>query len=195
MRQARVERQTKETRITMKLNIDGAGESRITTEIGFLGHMLDSFAKHGIFDLEAEIQGDLHVDQHHTVEDTGIVLGEVFKKALGEKRGIKRAGFFVYPMDESLVTAAIDISGRSFLKWKAQFRSKKAGDLSTELLEDFFLAFVQALGANLHVLVHYGRSDHHKIEAIFKAFAKAMKQACEIENRLVGEIPSTKGVL
>lgn len=195
MRTATVERNTKETQIKITLNIDGAGKSRVVSEIGFLNHMLETFAKHGIFDLEAEIHGDLQVDQHHTVEDSGIVLGEAFKKALAEKRGIKRAGFFIYPMDEALATVAVDISGRPFLKWDTKFKNKKVGDLSTELLEDFFQGFAKALGANLHVLVHYGRSDHHKIEAIFKALAKAMKTACEVEKRLKNEIPSTKGLL
>jgi imidazoleglycerol-phosphate dehydratase len=179
----------------MTLNIDGAGNSRVVSEIGFLNHILETFAKHGVFDLQAEIHGDLQVDQHHTVEDSGIVLGEAFKKALAEKRGIKRAGFFIHPMDEALVTVAVDICGRPFLKWNAKFKNKKVGDLSTELLEDFFQGFVNALGANLHILVHYGRSDHHKIEAIFKSLAKAMKTACEIEARAKTEIPSTKGVL
>jgi len=195
MRTASIKRETKETSIQMGVNIDGSGKSNITSEIGFLNHMLETFAKHAIFDLEANITGDIHVDQHHTVEDTGIALGEVIKKALGDKKGIKRAGFFVFPMDESLASVAIDISGRPFLKWNVKFRNKKIGDLSTELIEDFFLGFTTSLGANLHIVIHYGRSDHHKIEAVFKAFAKAMKTACEIDNRVYGEIPSTKGVL
>jgi len=195
MRTASIKRETKETSIQMRVNIDGSGKSNITSEIGFLNHMLETFAKHAIFDLEANITGDIQVDQHHTVEDTGIALGEVIKKALGDKKGIKRAGFFVFPMDESLASVAIDISGRPFLKWNVKFRNKKIGDLSTELIEDFFLGFTTFLGANLHIMIYYGRSDHHKIEAVFKAFAKAMKTACEIDNRVYGEIPSTKGVL
>lgn len=195
MRSASISRETRETRIAMSVNLDGRGESEIKFPIGFLTHMLETFARHGIFDLQANIDGDLQVDQHHTVEDCGIVLGEVFKKALGDKRGIKRAGFFIYPMDEALATVAIDISGRSFLKLEAEFSSAQVGELEVALLEDFFLGFCGALGANLHIRVHYGRSDHHKIEAVFKALAKAMKTACEIEPRIAGTIPSTKGVL
>lgn len=195
MRSASISRETRETRIAMSVNLDGRGESEIVSPIGFLTHMLETFARHGIFDLQANIAGDMQVDQHHTVEDCGIVLGEVFKKALGDKRGIKRAGFFIYPMDEALATVAIDISGRSFLKLEAEFSSRRVGELEVELLEDFFLGFCSALGANLHIRVHYGRSDHHKIEAVFKALAKAMKTACEIEPRIAGTIPSTKGVL
>ncbi len=195
MRKASIKRNTRETQIKIDLNIDGSGKSSITSEIGFLNHMLETFAKHGIFDLKVEIRGDLHVDQHHTTEDTGIVLGDAFKKALGDKRGIRRAGYFIYPMDEALAMVAIDISGRSFLKWDVEFADKKVGDLDVELLEDFFLAFANALGANLHVRVEYGRSDHHKAEAIFKALAKSMKMACEIEPRLKDDVPSTKGVL
>ena len=195
MRSASISRETRETRIAMTVNLDGRGESEIVSPIGFLTHMLETFARHGIFDLQANIEGDLEVDQHHTVEDCGIVLGEVFKKALGDKRGIKRAGFFIYPMDEALATVAIDISGRSFLKLEAEFSNARVGELEIELLEDFFLGFSGALGANLHIRVHYGRSDHHKIEAVFKALAKAMKSACEIEPRIAGTIPSTKGVL
>ena len=195
MRTATVERKTKETQIKIKLNIDGSGKSRIISEIGFLNHMLETFAKHGLFDIEAKIKGDLHVDQHHTVEDTGIVLGEAFKKALGDKRGIKRAGFFIFPMDEALVMTAVDISGRPYLKMDAKFKSKKVGNLQVDLLEDFFQGFAVSLGANLHIKIYYGRSDHHKIEAMFKAFGKALKEACEIEERLKNEIPSTKGTL
>ena len=195
MRSASISRETRETRIAMSVNLDGRGESEIVSPIGFLTHMLETFARHGIFDLQANIEGDLEVDQHHTVEDCGIVLGEVFKKALGDKRGIKRAGFFIYPMDEALATVAIDISGRSFLKLEAEFSNARVGELEVELLEDFFLGFSGALGANLHIRVHYGRSDHHKVEAVFKALSKAMKSACEIEPRIADTIPSTKGVL
>ena len=195
MRKASLKRETKETQIKMSLNVDGTGKSTIKSGIGFLNHMLETFSRHGLFDLKADIKGDLHIDAHHTVEDTGIVLGEIFKKALGEKRGIRRAGFFVYPMDESLATVALDISGRPFLVWSAEFEHEKVGDLPLELLEDFFLGFVNGLGLNLHVEVHYGRSDHHKVEAVFKALAKAMKDACEIDPRQAGQIPSTKGVL
>jgi imidazoleglycerol-phosphate dehydratase len=179
----------------MTLNIDGSGKSKIDSPIGFLTHMLESFAKHAIFDLEASIRGDMHVDAHHTVEDTGIALGEALKAALGDKRGIQRAGFWMYPMDEALATVALDLSGRPFLVWDVDFSTPAIGNLPTELFEDFFLGFTNALGANLHVKVHYGRSDHHKIEAVFKALAKSLKMACTIEPRIKNEIPSTKGKL
>jgi len=195
IRVATVGRETKETQIEIKLNIDGSGRSRIASPIGFLNHMLETLARHGLFDIEAEIEGDIHVDQHHTVEDTGIVLGEAFRKALGDKRGIKRAGFFIYPMDDALVTAAIDLSGRPYLRMEARFGSERVGDLTTALLEDFFQGFASALGANLHIRVHYGRSDHHKVEAIFKALGRALREACEVEERSKEAIPSTKGVL
>ncbi len=195
MRKATIKRNTSETQIVMALNIDGRGQSKIDSPIGFLTHMLESFAKHAIFDLEATINGDMHVDAHHTVEDTGIALGEVVKSALGEKRGIQRAGFWMYPMDEALATVALDLSGRPFLVWEVDFSTRSIGDLPTELFEDFFLGFTNALGANLHVKVHYGRSDHHKIEAVFKALAKSLKMACAIEPRIKNEIPSTKGKL
>ncbi|RMI01661.1 MAG: imidazoleglycerol-phosphate dehydratase HisB [Calditrichaeota bacterium] len=194
-RTAEVQRETRETRIRMKLNIDGSGRAAIASPIGFLTHMLETLTRHGIFDLEAHIEGDLQVDQHHTVEDTGIVLGEAFKQALGEKRGIRRAGFFIYPMDEALARVAVDLSGRPFLKYKVKLAHKTVGDLHTDLVEDFFLGFATALGANLHIKVHYGRSDHHKIEAVFKALGRALKEACQIEPRLQNQIPSTKGAL
>ncbi|MGB3477767.1 MAG: imidazoleglycerol-phosphate dehydratase HisB [bacterium] len=195
MRSAKVNRKTRETDIKIKINIDGAGKSRINSQIGFLSHMLETFAKHGLFDIDAEIKGDVHVDQHHTVEDTGIALGQAFKNGLGNKKGLRRAGFFIYPMDEALVLAAIDLSGRPYLKMDAKFKGKKIGDLYIDSLEDFFQGFVSALGANLHIKVYYGRSDHHKVEAIFKAFGRSLYQACEIERRLKGKIPSTKGQL
>jgi imidazoleglycerol-phosphate dehydratase len=195
MRTAKIERSTKETSIKIQLNVDGTGKSQIVSEIGFLNHMLDTFARHGLFDLKAEIKGDLHVDQHHTLEDVGIVLGEAFKKALGEKIGIKRAGFFIYPMDESLAMTSIDLSGRSYLKFDASFKSKKIGDLTTNIIEDFFQGFSSSLGATLHIKIYYGRSDHHKLEAVFKSFAKSLSMACEIDKRNKKNIPSTKGVL
>jgi len=195
MRKATVKRDTRETQIEISLDIDGSGQANIQGEIGFFNHMLETFARHGLFDVTAHIAGDLHVDQHHTVEDTGIVLGEAFKKALGDKRGIHRAGFFTHPMDEALASVAIDISGRPFLKWQVKLNSKKIGDLQTDLVEDFFQGFTSALGANLHVQLHYGRSDHHKVEAIFKAFARAMRQACSLDARAGDQVPSTKGVL
>ena len=195
MRKTTIKRNTSETQISITLNIDGSGKSKIDSPIGFLTHMLESFAKHAIFDLEASIRGDMHVDAHHTVEDTGIALGEALKSALGEKRGIQRAGFWMYPMDEALATVALDLSGRPFLVWDVDFTTPAIGNLPTELFEDFFLGFTNALGANLHVKVHYGRSDHHKIEAVFKALAKSLKMACTVEPRIKNEIPSTKGKL
>jgi imidazoleglycerol-phosphate dehydratase len=195
MRYAQSTRKTKETEITIKIKIEGSGKATIKSEIGFLNHMLETCAKHGLFDLTADIKGDIHVDQHHVVEDTGIVLGDAFNRALGNKRGIQRAGFFIFPMDESLVMVALDISGRPYLKMDAKFRRKKVGDLETDLLEDFFRGFVNSLKTTLHIKVYYGRSDHHKIEGIFKAFSKALKQACTEEKRAGRTVPSTKGKL
>ncbi|MFH0888979.1 MAG: imidazoleglycerol-phosphate dehydratase HisB [Planctomycetota bacterium] len=195
MRITTIARKSKETQIKIKLNIDGSGKSRIVSKIGFLNHLLETLAKHGLFNIEADIKGDIHVDQHHIVEDTGIALGAAFKKALGDKKGIKRAGFFIYPMDESLVMTAVDISGRPYLKMDADFKSKKVGEFSTDSLEDFFQGFVASLAATLHIRVYYGRSDHHKIEAVFKAFAKSLKEACAEDKRLGNKIPSTKGIL
>jgi imidazoleglycerol-phosphate dehydratase len=195
MRIAKIERNTKETRIKLRLNIDGSGISKITSGIGFLNHMLETFTKHGLFDIEAQIKGDLEVDQHHTIEDIGIVLGTAFKNALGEKKGIRRAGFFIYPMDESLAMTSIDISGRAYLKYDVSFRTKNIGDLSSELIEDFFQGFVSSIGANVHIKVYYGRSDHHKAESVFKSFAKSLCMACEINPRVKNKIPSTKGIL
>ncbi|HEX3681024.1 MAG TPA: imidazoleglycerol-phosphate dehydratase HisB [Bryobacteraceae bacterium] len=195
MREARIERNTKETRITGLLRIEGTGTYRVATGIRFLDHMLELFAKHGAFDLELNAQGDLDVDQHHTVEDTGIVLGDLFAKALGDRVGINRAGYFVQPMDESLAVAAVDLGGRPALVYDQQVNVVHVGDLQTELLEDFFSGFVNHAGANLHAKVLYGRSNHHKIEAIFKCFARAMRYACSTDERLQDQLPSTKGLL
>lgn len=195
MRTAEIKRHTKETSISIHLNIDGRGEYNIRTPIGFLSHMLESFAKHGLFDIDMTAEGDLHVDQHHLIEDCGIVLGQVFKKALGDKKGINRAGYFVYPMDEALAVVAIDIGGRPFLQFEAKFERRFCGELDTDLLEDFFHGFAVNLGANVVVRMPYGRSDHHKIEAIFKAFSKAMKMACSTDPRAIENIPSTKGMI
>lgn len=193
MRQASIMRKTKETNIAIKLNLDGTGRSIITCDLGFFAHMLETVSRHGLFDITARLRGDIHVDQHHVVEDTGIALGEAFGKALSSKRGIARAGYFLFPMDETLASAAIDISGRPYLKLDARFRNKRCGDFNLELLSDFFKGFTDALRATLHIKVHYGRSDHHKAEAIFKAFAKALRQACSREARGKNVIPSTKG--
>ena len=195
MREATVERNTNETQIRAFLRIEGAGTYQISTGIRFLDHMLELFAKHGGFDLELTAHGDLDVDQHHSVEDTGIVLGDLFSKALGDRRGINRAGYFVQTMDESLAVVAVDLGGRAALVYDQQVDVVHVGDLQTELLADFFGAFTQHAGANLHAKVLYGRSSHHKIEAIFKCFARAMRYACSMDERLKEQLPSTKGLL
>jgi len=194
-RVAKVIRKTKETSISVRLNIDGSGKYAVKTPIGFFNHMFEAFSKHGLFDLELEASGDLEVDQHHLVEDCGIVLGQAFREALGDKRGINRAGYFVFPMDEALAIVAVDVSGRPFLQFDAKFRRRECGDLDADVLEDFFQGFAQSLGANVAVRVPAGRSDHHKIEALFKAFAKAMKMACAKDARAMGSLPSTKGLV
>jgi imidazoleglycerol-phosphate dehydratase len=195
MREAHIERNTKETQIKGNLRIDGTGVYQISTGIRFLDHMLELFSKHGAFDLELTATGDLDVDQHHTVEDTGIVLGDLFAKALGDRRGINRSGYFVQPMDESLAVVAVDLGGRPSLVFDPQVNVVHVGDLQTELLHDFFEGFTNHAGANLHVKVMYGRSNHHKIEAIFKCFARAMRYACSTDERLKDQLPSTKGLL
>jgi imidazoleglycerol-phosphate dehydratase len=195
VRRASVERNTKETRIRGNLKIEGRGTHEISTGIRFLDHMLELFAKHGAFDLKLHADGDLDVDQHHTVEDVGIVLGQLFAKALGERRGINRAGYFVLPMDETLAVVALDLGGRPALVYRDLVKVRLVGDLQTELVEDFFGGFVNHAGANLHAKVLYGRSNHHKIEAIFKCFARAMRYACSMDKRLKDQLPSTKGLL
>jgi imidazoleglycerol-phosphate dehydratase len=195
MRHASTERNTKETQISASLAIEGTGVYQIATGIRFLDHMLELFSKHGAFDLTMNAKGDLDVDQHHTVEDVGIVLGDLFSKALGDRRGINRAGYFVQPMDETLAVVAVDLGGRPALVYDHQVNVVHVGDLQTELLEDFFSGFVNHAGANLHAKVMYGRSNHHKIEAIFKCFARAMRYACSTDERLKDQLPSTKGLL
>jgi imidazoleglycerol-phosphate dehydratase len=195
MRSASIERHTKETQIRGRLTIEGRGRYEISTGIRFFDHMLELFTKHGGFDLKLEAAGDLDVDQHHTVEDVGIVLGELFSKALGDRRGINRAGYFVLPMDETLAVVALDLGGRPALVYNDLVRVRLVGDLQAELVEDFFGGFVNHAGANLHAKVLYGRSNHHKIEAIFKCFARAMKYACSTDKRLRDQLPSTKGLL
>lgn len=195
MREATVERNTKETQITGFLRIEGSGSYSVSTGIRFLDHMLELFSKHGAFDLNLNAKGDLDVDQHHTVEDTGIVLGDLFTQALGDRRGINRAGYFLLPMDESLAMVAVDLGGRPALVYDQQVNVVHVGDLQTELLEDFFGGFTNHAGANLHAKVLYGRSNHHKIEAIFKCFARAMRYACSTDERLKDQLPSTKGLL
>ena len=195
MRRAKIERKTRETDIEIGLNIDGKGKYEIKTPIGFFTHMLEAFAKHGLFDIKLTAKGDLEVDQHHTVEDVGIALGQVFKEALGDKKGINRAGYFIFPMDEALAIVALDISGRPYLKFDAKFSRRFCGDFDTDLLEDFFYGFSVGLGANIAIMVKYGRSGHHKIEALFKAFTKALKTACSKDKRALEELPSTKGLI
>lgn len=195
MRSAQLKRDTKETQIRGQLRIEGKGRYDISTGIRFLDHMLELFSKHGGFDLTLHATGDLDVDQHHTVEDCGIFLGQLFKQALGDKKGINRAGYFVLPMDETLAVVAVDLGGRPALVYKDLVKVRLVGDLQTELVYDFFDGFVSNCGANLHVKVLYGRSNHHKIEAIYKCFARAMKFACSKDQRLKDELPSTKGLL
>jgi imidazoleglycerol-phosphate dehydratase len=194
-RTAIVQRDTAETRIAIKLKIEGSGQYKISTGIRFFDHMLELFTRHGAFDLDLACKGDLDVDQHHTVEDVGIALGEAFYRALGDKRGILRAGYFLMPMDETLAIAAIDLSGRAAFAVETKVRIRMVGDLQTELMTDFFEGFARGARANVHVKVMYGRSNHHKIEAIFKAFARAMRVACSRDKQLGKMLPSTKGLL
>src|SRR3989440_4996827 len=195
MRTAFIERNTKETQIRGRLTIEGRGKYDVSTGVRFLDHMLELFTKHGAFDLTLKANGDLDVDQHHTVEDIGIVLGQLVSQALGDRKGINRAGYFVLPMDETLAVVALDLGGRPALVYKDRVRVRLVGDLQTELVEDFFGGFVNHAGANLHALVLYGRSNHHKIEAIFKCFARATSYACSKDARLKNQLPSTKGLL
>ena len=194
-RTATLDRKTTETDIRIRLQLDGQGRYKVSTGIRFLDHMLELFARHGGFDLDLGARGDLDVDQHHTVEDVGIALGEAFRLALGSKRGINRAGYFVMPMDETLALAAIDLSGRPYLVLNAPIRAKRVGDLQTELLEEFFQGFATSLKANVHLKLAYGRSSHHGVEALFKAFARALRYACSRDARLKRQLPSTKGLL
>ena len=194
-RRAAVRRKTAETDIHVRLSLDGRGRYRVSTGIRFLDHMLELFARHGGFDLELAARGDLDVDQHHTVEDVGIALGEAFLKALGSKRGINRAGYFIMPMDETLAVAAVDFGGRPYLVMKAPIRARRVGDLESELVEDFFQGFASSARANLHLKLLWGRSSHHGVEALFKAFARALTYACSRNARLKRQLPSTKGLL
>ena len=195
MRKAVIDRRTAETQIKVSLKLDGKGRYDNHTGIRFLDHMLDLVARHGGFDLKVKAAGDLDVDQHHTVEDTGIALGEAVASALGTKRGINRAGYFVMPMDETLAVAAIDLSGRPYCVIDTAVTVQRVGDLQAELVQDFFEGFANAARANVHLKVVYGRSNHHKIEACFKAFARALRVACSKDKRLARTLPSTKGLL
>jgi imidazoleglycerol-phosphate dehydratase len=192
---ATFERNTTETRIAIQLTIEGNGQYQVTTGIRFFDHMLELFTRHGAFNLNLKCDGDLDVDQHHTVEDVGIALGEAFDRALGDKRGILRAGYFLMPMDETLAIAAIDLSGRAAFAVDTKVRTRLVGDLQTELVTDFFEGFARGARANVHVKTMYGRSNHHKIEAIFKAFARALRVACSRDQQLGEMLPSTKGLL
>ncbi len=195
MRKAKLHRSTTETDIQIALAIEGNGRYEVSTGIRFFDHMLELFARHGAFDLKLRAKGDLDVDQHHTVEDVGIALGEAFDKALGNKRGIMRAGYFVMPMDETLGLAAVDFSGRAAAVVNTQVRTRLVGDLQTELVHDFFDGFARGARANVHLKTLYGRSNHHKIEALFKAFARALRLACSRDKQLAKMLPSTKGLL
>jgi imidazoleglycerol-phosphate dehydratase len=194
-RTASFERNTNETRIALKLTIEGQGQYKISTGIRFFDHMLELFTRHGAFNLELKCDGDLDVDQHHTVEDVGIALGEAFDRALGDKRGILRAGYFLMPMDETLAIAAVDLSGRAAFAVETKVRARLVGDLQSELVTDFFEGFARGARANVHVKTMYGRSSHHKIEGIFKAFARALRVACSRDQQLGEMLPSTKGLL
>ncbi len=195
MRKTSLRRTTNETDVRVKLNLDGRGRARVQTGIRFFDHMLELVARHAALDLELTARGDLDVDQHHTVEDVGLVLGEAVRRALGSKRGILRAGYFLMPMDETLAAAAIDLSGRPCCVCRWRLRARRVGDLQTELLEDFFRAFAQTAGASVHLRLFYGRSSHHQVEALFKAFARALRFAATRDPQLKRILPSTKGLL
>ena len=194
-RTAAIERKTAETQIALRLTIEGSGKYKVSTGIRFLDHMLELFARHGAFDLELTCRGDLDVDQHHTVEDVGIALGEAFDRALGDKKGIMRAGYFLMTMDETLGIAAIDLSGRVSSVIDTKVKTRLVGDLQSELVDDFFEGFARGARANVHLKTMYGRSNHHKVEALFKAFARALRFACMRDRQLGSMLPSTKGLL
>jgi len=193
-RQASISRKTNETQIELQLSLDGSGGAQIESGVGFLDHMLDLLARHAALDLSVKAVGDLHVDQHHTVEDVGICLGQAWRDALGDKKGIRRYGHFTLPMEETLATAAVDLSGRYFMVFQVEFPSQKIGDFDSELVEDFWQAFAANALCNLHVVVHHGRNSHHISEAIFKSIARSLRMASEIDPSMP-DVPSTKGVL
>jgi imidazoleglycerol-phosphate dehydratase len=193
-RTATIQRKTAETDIELELDLDGSGQSTIDTGVGFLDHMLVLFAKHGVFDLRVKAIGDLHIDQHHTVEDVGICLGQAVRQALGDKKGIRRYGHFALPMDETLVTTALDLSGRAYLVYRVEFPSTTIGQFDTQLVEEFWQAFAGNALCNLHLLLHHGRNSHHISEAVFKSTARALRMAVELDPRSPG-VPSTKGSL
>ena len=195
MREAEITRDTKETKISFKLNIDGSGQADISTGIAFLDHMLQLFARHGFFDLSIEAKGDIDVDYHHLVEDMGISMGQAVKEALSDKAGIRRYGFFVLPMDETLATVALDISNRGYLVYNVDCPNSQVRDFNIHLFKEFFQAFANEVACNLHIRLEYGDEPHHVAEAIFKGFAKALDLATQAEPRLAGKVPSTKGTL
>jgi imidazoleglycerol-phosphate dehydratase len=195
MRSASVERKTKETQVTATVNLDGSGVYDVKTGIGFLDHMLEQLSRHSLIDLTLRAQGDLHIDFHHTTEDTGIVIGEAVAKALGERKGIVRYGSATIPMDETCTRVAIDVSNRPYLIWKVAFSKPKLGEMDTELFKEWFQAFAQAAGVTLHVENLYGENNHHIVESCFKGLARALRQALEQDPRMAGQVPSTKGVL
>jgi imidazoleglycerol-phosphate dehydratase len=195
MRTGRIARKTQETDILVELNLDGSGQYQVATGIGFLDHMIEQFSRHSAIDLVCRVEGDLHVDQHHTTEDSAIAIGQAITQALGEKRGIVRYGSAYSPMDETLARVALDLSGRPFLVWKAGFTQSRLGEMDTELIEHWFHSVAQAAGITLHVELLYGQNNHHVCEAIFKGFARAMRQAVSIDARQAHAVPSTKGVL
>ncbi len=194
-RAAKINRKTKETGISLSLAIDGSGKAKVDTGIGFFDHMLSAFAKHGLFDLSLSARGDLEVDQHHLVEDVGIALGEAFLEALGSKRGMARAGCFAFPMDESLSLVSVDFGGRSSLIFDARFQRESIGNLQSDLVKEFFAGFIQGARCNVCVRLLYDGNDHHKCEGIFKGFARALSQACEVKERAGGRLPTTKGMI
>jgi imidazoleglycerol-phosphate dehydratase len=195
MRKAKVERNTKETQISSTVNLDGVGKSNIVTGIGFLDHMVEQISRHGLIDIDLKAKGDLHIDDHHTTEDSGYVLGEAIAKALGERKGINRYGNAHIPMDETLTRVVIDLSGRPYLVWKVSFTQKRLGEMDTELFKEWFQAFAQAIGANIHVENLYGTNNHHIIESCYKGLARSLRDAVKIETRIIEQVPSTKGVL
>jgi imidazoleglycerol-phosphate dehydratase len=195
MRKATVERATKETQIRVTVNLDGDGTYRVHTGIGFLDHMLEQLSRHSLIDLEVEAKGDLHIDFHHTTEDTAICVGEAISKALGDRKGIVRYGSADIPMDETLTTVAIDLSNRPYLIWKVAFSKPKLGEMDSELFKEWFQAFSQSAGATLHAWNHYGENNHHIVESCFKGLARALRQAATVDPRKADAVPSTKGVL
>ena len=195
MRNATISRTTSETEVLVRVNLDGSGESSISTGVGFYDHMLDQLARHGLFDLEIRTKGDLHIDAHHTVEDTAIALGQAFREALGNRAGITRYGSALAPMDETLARVALDISGRPYLVWKAKFTQSRLGELDTELIRHVFHSFAEHAGITLHAEILDGDNNHHMAESLFKALARALRQAVAIDPRQEGRIPSTKGTI